>query len=65
MLALHVDPKDGLLSTLAEAIEVNPITVWRWKSQGFVPYHQVTRLQRRYGKKLVPEDELCPAQYRR
>ena len=65
VLALHVDPKDGRLASLAEAIEVNPITLGRWKSQGFVPWHQVRRLQKRYGETLVPEDELCPPKYRR
>jgi hypothetical protein len=65
MLALHVDPKDGLLTTLAMAIEVDPVTLGRWKAQGYVPWHQVVRLQKRYGKKLVPENELCPAENRR
>lgn len=65
LLALHVDPKHGRLNALADAIEINPITLGRWKTQGYVPWHQVQRLQKRYGKKLVPEDELCPLDYRR
>lgn len=64
VLALHVDPMHGRLNLLADAIEVNSMTLTRWKSQGYVPFHQVKRLQRRYGKKLIPEDELCPVDYR-
>lgn len=64
-LALHVDPLRGEIKALADAIEVNPITISRWATQGFVPLHQVKRLQKRYGEKLVPGDELCPAANRR
>lgn len=65
LLALHIDPLHGRLNVLADAIEIDPITVGRWKSQGYIPWHQVKRLQKRYGKKLIPEDALCPAEHRR
>lgn len=64
-LALHVDPRDGKLNLLADAIEVDPITIGRWKSQGYIPWHQVQRLKKRYGEMLIPEDDLCPADFRR
>ncbi len=64
VLALHVDPLNGQLNVLADALELNAMTLTRWKAQGYVPFHQVKRLQKRYGKKLVPEDELCPVEYR-
>lgn len=65
VLALHVDPLHGRLTTLADALEINPITLSRWKTQGYVPWHRVKYLQKRYGRKLIPEDELCPVEYRR
>jgi len=65
VLALHVDPQRALLSKLAEAIEVDSVTLSRWKNQGFIPWHQVRRLLKKYGKRLVPADELCPVEYRR
>lgn len=65
VLALHIDPLHGRLSELAKAIEVDPVTIGRWKGQGYVPWHQVKRLKKRYGKHLVPSDELCPVEFRR
>jgi len=64
-LALHVDPRDGRLSLLADAIEVDAVTIGRWKTQGYVPMFQVRRLLNRFPPELVPEDDLCPAEYRR
>lgn len=65
ILALHVDPLEGRQAALAEALEMSRFALGRWVSMGYVPWHQVKRLKKRYGKKLVPEDELCPAEYRR
>jgi len=63
-LALHVDPDNGRIQALALALEINKLTLYRWKAQGYVPWHQVKKMQRRYGKKLVPENELCPVENR-
>lgn len=62
-LALRIDPEKGRWTELAAAIEVDPITLTRWKTNGYVPWYQVRRLRTRYGEELVP-DELCPVEYR-
>lgn len=62
-MARKVDPENGLLSRLAEEIEVHPTTVSDWIAQGYLPSFQVKKLHRRFGK-LAPMDDLCPAEHR-
>ena len=63
--ALMCDPRYGRLKALAEAIDTHEVTVSVWISQGYVPEHQVRKLQKRFGKKSAPIDDLCPVEFRR
>lgn len=62
-LAIEVDPRRGELTKLAAHIDVHPVTLSGWISQGYVPKHQVEVLQKKFGS-LVSMDELCPASFR-
>jgi hypothetical protein len=64
LLALNVDPGNGHLTKLAEAIDVHPTTVSAWIGQGYVPMFQCKKLQKRFGQKAVPLDDLCPHEFR-
>lgn len=64
VLALIVDPRKGQLNRLAEAIEVHPTTLSTWIEQGYVPLFQCKKMERRFGKKKVLVDELCPEEFR-
>jgi hypothetical protein len=64
LLALIVDPPKGELVSLADDIGVHAATLSAWISQGYVPWFQCKKLQKRFGKKMVPFDDLCPAEYR-
>lgn len=63
-LALLLDPRNGHLSKLAAEISVHSTRVTAWINQGYVPLFQVRKLEKRFGKKNVPSDELCPPEYR-
>lgn len=63
-LALRVDPRNGHLSKLADEISVHSTRVTAWINQGYVPMFQVRKLQKMFGKKHVPVDELCPPEHR-
>jgi hypothetical protein len=65
VLALQVDPRTGLLNRLAEELDVHPVTLSAWIAQGYVPWFQCKKLQKRFGRKLVPLDDLCPEEFRR
>jgi hypothetical protein len=52
-LALIVDPAKGQLSKLADEVDVHPVTLSTWISQGVVPEFQVAKLKKRFGKKVV------------
>lgn len=62
--ALLVDPRLGLLRSLAETLEVHEVTVSAWIAQGYVPQHQALKLNKRFGEH-APVDDLCPAEFRR
>ena len=64
VLALIVDPRKGQLNRLAAEMDVHPTTVSAWISQGFVPWFQCKKLQKRFGKKKVALDDLCPEEFR-
>lgn len=64
LLALNLDPETGHLTKLAEEIEVHPTTLSSWIAQGYVPYFQFKKLRKRFGKKMVPLDDLCPEEFR-
>jgi hypothetical protein len=63
-LALIADPTKGRLTWLAEELDVHTVTVSTWIAQGYVPMFQCKKLQKRFGKKAVPLDDLCPEEYR-
>jgi hypothetical protein len=63
-LALRVDPVYGQLKMLAADIDVHTTTLSAWIAQGYVPEFQVRKMLRRYGKKYVILDDLCPVEYR-
>ena len=63
-LALIADPVNGHLSKLADHIEVHATTISAWIAQGYVPWFQCKKIQKRFGRKLVPLDELCPEEFR-
>lgn len=64
VMALVVDPRKGELVKLADEIPVHPATLSAWIAQGYVPYFQCKKLLKRFGKKLVVMDELCPEEFR-
>lgn len=64
VLALLADPRNGLLKNLADKIPVHPTTLSTWIEQGYVPLFQCRKLQKLFGKKKVPLDELCPEEFR-
>jgi hypothetical protein len=64
LLALHADPRNGHLTVLAEEINVHPTTISVWIDKGFVPEFQCRKLVKRFGKKRVPLDDLCPEENR-
>lgn len=63
--ALLCDPRHGHLKSLADALEVHEVTVSVWIGQGYVPEHQIRKLQKKFGKKNAPIDDLCPVEFRR
>lgn len=63
--ALLVDPRNGYLKSLADVLEIHEVTLSVWIKQGYVPFHQAKKLQKRFGKKRAPVDELCPTSFRR
>lgn len=63
--ALLCDPRRGRLKSLAESIDVHEVTVSVWIGQGYVPKHQVRKLQKKFGKENAPLDGLCPIEFRR
>lgn len=63
-LALRVDPLNGHLVRLADELDVHPTRLTAWVTQGYVPMFQVRKMQKRFGKKHVLADELCPPEYR-
>lgn len=64
VLALIVDPPRGHLTNLADAIGVHVTTLSAWIAQGYVPWFQCKKLVKRFGKKTVVLDDLCPDEYR-
>lgn len=63
--ALLCDPKHGHLKSLAAVIDAHEVTLSVWIGQGYVPEHQVRKLQKKFGKKNAPLDDLCPVEFRR
>lgn len=63
--ALLCDPISGHLKSLSPLLEVHDVTLSVWISQGYVPEHQVVKLQKRFGEDNAPLDDLCPVEYRR
>jgi hypothetical protein len=63
--ALLCDPRHGHLKSLAEAIGAHEVTVSVWIGQGYVPEHQVYKLQKKFGEQNAPLDDLCPVEFRR
>jgi hypothetical protein len=51
--ALEVDPRQGLLKTLAEHVEMHVTTLSMWTSQGYIPRKSARMMQRKFGKKLA------------
>lgn len=64
VLALRVDPVNGYLTSLAEELDVHTTTLSAWISQGYVPLFQCRKMQKKFGRRFVDLDDLCPAQYR-
>ena len=64
VMALVVDPPRGQLINLADDIGVHAATLSAWIAQGYIPYFQCKKLLKRFGKKLVLLDELCPEEFR-
>ncbi len=62
-MARKVDPDNGHLSKLADALEMHPTTLSDWSAQGYIPHFQCRKLHKRFGK-LAPLDDLCPETYR-
>ena len=56
--ALIVDPKNGHLTKLAEHLDLHPVTLSKWLSDGRVPRKSAKRLARVFGKKFVNVDLL-------
>lgn len=63
--ALLCDPRHGHLKTLAAEIDAHEVTLSVWINQGYVPLHQCQKLQKKFGKKNAPLDDLCPVEFRR
>ena len=51
--ALSIDPRYGLLSEVAKAIKVHPMTLTYWINTGYVPAKAAKKLQDRFGRALV------------
>lgn len=51
--ALEVDPRLGLLKSLALHIDMHETTLSIWQSQGYIPRKSARMLQRKFGKKLA------------
>jgi hypothetical protein len=64
LIALRVNPRTGHLTALAEELGVHPTTISAWIDKGYVPEFQVKKLVKRFGKKTVSLDELCPPEFR-
>lgn len=62
--ALRCDPRHGHLKSLADVIDTHEVTLSVWIRQGYVPVHQVAKLQKKFGKKNAPLDDLCPEEFR-
>jgi hypothetical protein len=62
--ALRVDPRYGYLTSLAEEIGVHVTTLSAWIEKGYVPHFQVKKLIKRFGRKVVSLDDLCPESFR-
>lgn len=56
--ALEVDPRRGLLKTLAAHCDLHETTFSVWQSQGYIPLKSAKMLRRKFGKKLVDVDLL-------
>jgi hypothetical protein len=63
-LAKLADLDNGYLKVLADRLDVHQTTISAWIAQGYVPVFQVRKLQRRFGKRCAPLDELCPEEFR-
>lgn len=63
-LAKRADPENGYLLSLAEFIDVHQTTISAWVAQGYVPLFQVRKMQKKFGRKHVPLNELCPEEFR-
>ena len=63
-LAKLADLDNGYLKILADRLDVHQTTISAWIAQGYVPVFQVRKLQRRFGKRHAPLDELCPPEFR-
>lgn len=59
-MALEVHP-DAKYVTLAEAIDVHPMTLTVWIRWGRIPKKSARQLQRRFGPELAPADLLVGA----
>lgn len=57
-MALVVDPGNGRLEHLAEAIELHPVTLSKWIAQGYIPDFQLRKLVNRFGD-LAPVADLA------
>lgn len=51
--ALVVDPRRGLLKSLADEMDLHETTLSVWIREGRIPPKSAKRLLRRFGKKLV------------
>lgn len=63
-LAKLADLDNGYLKVLADRLDVHQTTISAWIAQGYVPMFQVRKLQRRFGNRSAPLDELCPEEFR-
>lgn len=52
--------KEGTLNALAEKINVDPTTIWRWSTRGAVPRRKAVWLQTTFGETLCPAEHLSP-----
>lgn len=56
-LALHIDPMNGRLSSLAKRMDTHPSTVHKWIAHGEIPPKPLRRLENLFGDVARLDDE--------